>query len=100
MPDTLNNLLHRLRDERPACRVCDRPVDDPDTAALLLIPLDEIGDAQGVIPVHQGACEREARDRLERAQKAVDERRVRQGTEHKWDRAKRLHDAGEAVDLG
>lgn len=65
--------MDQLRRDQPRCRVCDQPC-DPDAEPgvdLILVPLDAHGDMQGMIPVHQGACKREAEDRLKRAQAAV-----------------------------
>ena len=66
-------LLHKLRDEKPKCRICDQ-VCDPDVEPgvdLLMIQLDALGEGIGFIPVHQGVCRAEAVERLQRAQAAV-----------------------------
>ncbi len=69
----MGELLDRLRDEKPRCRVCDR-VCDPDLEPgvdLIMVALDEQGDVHGLIPVHRGACKAEASARLKRAQAAL-----------------------------
>lgn len=99
----MNELLHRLRNERPLCRVCGLAC-DPDTdedamvPVFVLVSLDAQGDQQGVIPVH-AKCRAEAEDRLKQAQAVVNLRRVRQGTEEPWDKAQRLIDEGKARPL-
>lgn len=66
-------LMHKLRDEQPPCRVCGEPVhpDRAPGAELIMVKLDEIGLGVGLIPVHQGACKVEAEDRLRAAQQAI-----------------------------
>lgn len=98
----MGELLNRMRAERPLCRVCGQPCDPDDPnlpVTIILVPLDAHGDEQGMIPVHQGACNEEANDRMAQAQAVVNARRQRQGTEAPWDRAKRLLDEGEATQL-
>lgn len=103
MPDNMSELLHRMRRDKPLCRVCGE-VCDPDTKidrlvpTVLMVSIDKQGDRQGLIPVHAG-CEEEARDRLGQAQAMVNLRRIRTGTEPNWEKARRLIDSGEATQL-
>lgn len=74
----LNLLLHKMRDELPPCKVCDKPCDPdelPPGVTILFIHLDDLGDRLGMIPVHQGACEAEARDRLQKGQAEAERKR-------------------------
>ena len=80
MPST-NELMHRLRDEKPECPVCHKPCDPdkvPPGVDLIMIPHDPLGDTISFLPVHQGACRREAEERLLAGQRAVRERLERQ----------------------
>lgn len=103
MPDKMAELLHRMRAHPPLCRVCAVPC-DPDTQVddmvpvFIMVPLDAQGDQQGIIPVHT-KCRPEAEDRLKQAQAVVNLRRVREGTEAPYDKAKRLIDEGKATPL-
>lgn len=100
--DQMGEMLGRLRAQKPPCRVCEQPC-DPDSelmpVTLILVPMDAIGDQQGIIPVHQGRCHDEAMARLKAGQAAVEERKRRQGTEAPYDRAQRLLGSGEATQL-